>query len=1182
MYMEINFPQLEKKILNYWKENSIFEKSIERQKRAKNFVFYEGPPTANAAPGLHHVLARVFKDIICRYKTMKGFRVLRKAGWDTHGLPVELQIEKKLGLQSKKDIEKYGITQFNQKCKESVWEYKKDWEKLTERIGYWLDLKNPYITYEPNYIESVWWLIKEIWKKGLLYQDFKVVPYCPRCGTSLSSHEVAQGYARIKEPAIYIKFKILNPEFKNTSLLVWTTTPWTLPGNVAVAVNPNFVYVKVKIGEEYLILAKGRKEALGITAEPTKEFTGKDLINLRYEGPYPPDYDHVSKNVYKVLPADFVSLKEGTGFVHIAPAFGEEDMQLIKMTNSKKGPAKREGGGRVGVQMSNEKFPILLTVDEKGKFRLDVKKWAGLFVKDADPKIIEDLKNRGLLFKEEQYLHDYPFCWRCKTPLLYYAKKSWFIRTTKIKKDLIKNNQKINWIPSHLKKGRFGEWLREIKDWALSRERYWGTPLPVWRCENCGNLEVIGSKLDFQKQNFNSNTYFLLRHGETIYQTDFKKLTYPTSNPKLEKPPIGLTKKGKEEITTLFHKIKKLKIDLIFCSDLQRAKETAEIVAKELDLEIIFDRRLRDVNLGVFHGKPKEEFFRAFPAPEMKERFYKKLKNGESWLDVRERVLKFVREIDKKYKGKKILIISHGDPLWLLEGIEKGSSDEQLLQEKIQRKAIKVGELRKIKAISLPFNEKGELDFHRPYIDEVKFYCSKCKKSLMERVPEVIDCWFDSGSMPFAQYHYPFENKELIDRKIQFPADYIAEAIDQTRGWFYTLLAISTLLKRGPSYKNVISLGHVLDEKGEKMSKSKGNVVDPWYIVEKYGSDSTRWYFYTVNQPGDSKLFSEKDIQESLRKFILAFWNCYVFYNTYANKNISVNQRIYQRKSAVLLDRWIISRLNELIQTVTTYLDNYNVTDAARNIENFVINDLSLWYIRRSRKRFQSPENEKELKEASQTLGFVLLTLSKLVAPFIPFLSEKIFQEIENWKLKIGNSIHLEDWPKLNKKSIDKKLNKKMEKTREIVTLALAERVKAQIKVRQPLASLKIPSTKFQIPKELVDLIKEEVNVKEITFGKNFKLDTKVTPELKEEGTLREIIRNLQEMRKIGGFTPKDVISIQFLTEKKLSEILFKNKEKILKNTKAKNLNFGKKEKFQIEKEISIDTQKLWLAIKKI
>jgi len=781
--MNLNFPKLEKKILKFWRRNKIFEKSIGQRKRARNFVFYEGPPTTNAAPGIHHVLARVYKDIICRYRAMRGFKVLRKAGWDTHGLPVELEIEKKLGLKSKKDIERYGIAKFNKLCKESVWHYKKDWEKLTERIAFWLELENPYITYTPDYIETVWWILKQIYKKRLLYQDYKVVPYCPRCGTSLSSHEVALGYEKIREPAIYIKFEIRNPKFETRGrsyLLVWTTTPWTLPGNVAIAANPEFVYVEAKVNDEYLILAKERLNVLGGNYEVIKKFKGKDLVGLRYNGLYPPD-EEISKIAYKVIPADFVSLEEGTGLVHIAPAFGEEDMETGKEND----------------------LPILLNVGEEGKFTLDVKKWAGLYVKDADPLIIEDLKQRKLLFKEEKYLHDYPFCWRCDSPLLYYAKQSWFINMQKVKRDLIKNNRKINWTPAHLKEGRFGEWLEEIKDWALSRERFWGTPLPIWQCKKCGNLEMIGSQKDLVSQNFSKNKYYILRHGETIYQTEKKKMMYPWP----ESEPVLLTKNGETQIKKIAKKLKNKKIDLIYSSDSSRTRQTAEIVAIELGVKLFLDKRLRDINLGIYHGGEKAKFYQDFP--DLEERFLKAPRKGESWSNCRERMVNFLKEIDKKHQNKNILLVSHGDPLWLLEGAMMGWQNKEYLKKTTKANFIKVGELKKIEFKNLPFNEKGELDFHRPYIDEVKFFCPRCE-SLMERVSEVIDCWFDSGAMPFAQYHFPFENKNLIDKRQQFPADYISEAVDQTRGWFYTLLAISTLLGFGTPYKNVISLSHVL------------------------------------------------------------------------------------------------------------------------------------------------------------------------------------------------------------------------------------------------------------------------------------------------------------------------------------------------------------------------------------
>jgi len=1166
--MELNFPKLEQKILKFWKQNRTFEKSIKRRARARDFVFYEGPPTANAKAGLHHVLARVYKDIICRYKTMRGFRVLRKAGWDTHGLPVELEIEKKLGLKNKKEIEKYGIAKFNKRCKESVWLYKQDWEKLTERIGFWLNMKNPYITCEPDFIETLWWIIKQIWYKGLLYQDYKVVPYCPRCQTSLSSHEVALGYEKIKENSIYVKFKLKNTRAR--FFLVWTTTPWTLPANVALAVNSNLNYVEAHLdSNEIYILAEDRLEYLKKhfnikNAQILRKINGKTLVNLEYEQLI--DFAKTDKPAFRVVAGDFVSTKEGTGIVHIAPAFGEDDMEIAKKNN----------------------LPILMTVDETGRFKPEIKAWAGMYVKEADQLIIERLQSRRSLWVTELYEHDYPFCWRCASPLLYYAKQGWFINMQKVKKDLIKNNQKINWVPTHLKKGRFGEWLQDLKDWAFSRERYWGTPLPIWKCQKCQHLEVIGSKKELFGRKFSTNQYYVLRHGQTIYQTKKKKIMYPWP----ENRPILLTKEGEKQIKKVAKKLKNKKIDLIYASDVSRTRQTAEIVAEELGVKIIFDKRLRDINLGTYHGGRKEDFYRDFP--KNPERFYgRKPPGGENWGECRKRMIDCLNDIDRRYQNKTILIVGHGDPLWLLEGVLDGLDDKKLLERKIKKTYVKTGEFRKIRFKKIPLDEKGKFDFHRPYIDQIKFYCSRCDGK-MERVPEVVDCWFDSGAMPLAQFHYPFENKEKIDKRQQFPADYISEAVDQTRGWFYTLLAISSLLGLESPYKNVISLGHVLDEKGEKMSKSKGNVVNPWKIIEKYGSDSSRWYFYTINQPGDEKFFREKDIEDCLKRFILTLWNSYVFFETYVpkkeisrgarqnnSKDGGFGPRLQNSKSKNILDKWVVSKLNQLILEVTDCLNKYDITTASRLIEDFVIEDLSQWYIRRSRKRFQKPETKKELKEASKTFGFVFLILSKLTAPFIPFLSEEIHKGLTSG---FRPSVHLEDWPKTARKLIDEKLEKKMEKVRELCALALAERAKVGIKVRQPLASLQIPNSKFQIPKELLGLIKEEVNVKEISFGKTLKLDTKITPELKEEGIVREVIRNIQEMRKKAGLRPKDKILVRYSGSINLNEILMRNKNLILKEAKVKNFVFGKKPKeaFIIEKEIKVDQEKLHLAIKKV
>ena len=1118
----IDFPQKEEKILQFWEKNRIFEKSLKKKSSKGNFVFYEGPPTANGRPGIHHVLSRSIKDIICRYKTMRGYRVLRKAGWDTHGIPVELEVEKELGFKTKPDIEKYGIGKFIKKCKESVWKYKDEWGKITKRMGFWLDLDHPYITYENDYIESLWWIIKQIWNKGLFYQDYKVVPYCPRCGTTLSSHEVALGYKKVKEPAVYLKFKV-----KDAYLLVWTTTPWTLPANVAIAIKPDLTYVKVKFDDNYLILAKDRLEVLGIGYEVVEEFKGKDLLGLEYEPLY--NFVKLEKKAHFVIAGDFVSAEEGTGLVHIAPAFGEDDMNVGKKNN----------------------LPILMTLDDEGKFTIGI--WQGRFAKDADPEIIEDLKKRKILWKTEAYEHDYPFCWRCNSPLLYYATTSWFIKMKKIQDDLLKNNQEINWVPAHLKEGRFGEWLKDIKDWAFSRQRFWGTPLPIWQCEKCKEKIVIGRLEDLDRDKIKNNNYFILRHGEAYSNRE----NYVSSWP--EKKKNSFTKKGEKQIKKIIPGLKKEKIDFIFSSDLTRCQETAEMVAKKINLKVIFDKRLREINTGIFNGKSIKEWNGYFAVKA--EKFTKRAPEAENRRDVKKRMMDFIREIDKKYQNKNILIVSHEDPLLVLQGTINGFSEDKILKSESLR--IGVGIYKKIEFRNYPFNEEGELDLHRPYIDEIKIQCRKCK-GVASRVPEVADVWFDSGAMPFAQYHYPFENKKLQEE--QYPADFIAEGMDQTRGWFYTLLAVSTLLGKGPSYKNVISHGLVLDEKGKKMSKSLGNIIDPWEVINKYGIDALRWYFYTVNQAGEPKLFALKDVEERFRKFISTLYNTLVFFLIYGDKKIA---EIKPRKVGNVLDKWILSKLNNLIEETTEKLDKYDIIAATRAIELFV-EDLSNWYVRRSRKRFSKFEDKKDYQMACQVLHSVILNLSKLVAPFIPFLAEYLYKELKPSfaKASEGKSVHLEDWPKADEKSINKELEEQMKRVREICSLALEKRARAKIKVRQPLAKLKIKNQNLK--SELLDLIRDEVNVKEIIFDPKFKeeieLDTKITPELKEEGLVREFIRQIQEIRKKNGLVPKDKIIVYF-SDMELEKTAEKNKELIKKQVIAKDLIFREKGKaIDIEK----------------
>ena len=925
----MQIPEIEKKILEYWQKNKIFEKSLKKKSPKGDFVFYEGPPTANGKPGIHHVLSRAFKDLIPRYKTMQGYYVERKAGWDTHGLPVELEVEKELGLKDKKSIEDYGIEKFNKKCKESVWKYKEEWEKMTERIGFWIDLENPYVTYDNNYIETLWWVIKQAHEKGLLYKGHKVVPHCPRCGTALSSHEVAQGYENIKEESVYIKFKIKGKN--NEYILAWTTTPWTLPGNVALAVKGDIDYVKAKQGGEFYYLAKSLTNKIDGKYEIVEEIKGKDLIGLEYEPLFPSvikGNEENAKNAFKIYPADFVSTEEGTGVVHTAVMYGQEDYEL---------------GEQIGL-------PKVHSVNLDGTFNERVPQWRGRFVKDVDDEIIKDLKKRNLLYKTEMYAHDYPFCWRCNSPLLYYAKDSWFFKMSDLKNELIKNNEKINWIPNHVKKGRFGEWLEDIKDWAISRERYWGTPIPIWTCQKCEKMKVIGSR-------------------------------------------------------------------------------------KELGL-------------------------------------------------------------------------------------------------------------------------KKDFDLHRPYIDEIKLKCD-CGGE-MRRIPEVMDCWFDSGAMPFAQYHYPFENKDLIDKGKQYPADFIAEGMDQTRGWFYTLLAVSTLLDKGICYKNVICHGLLLDEKGKKMSKSLGNVVDIWKMIDKYGSDVIRWFFYAVNQPGEPKRFDEEKLKESSRIFITLL-NVVNFYKIFAKEKV---EDLKESDLTNVLDRWINSKLNLLIKDITEKLDKYDITNAARKIEEF-INDLSVWYVRRSRERFKNDDSR-----AVKILRHVIFNLIRLMAPFVPFVSEHIYQELGG-RLE---SVHLEAWPEVNKKLINKELEEKMGKIREIVSLALQERKEKSIKVRQPLNKLKVKSQKLKV--ELSDLIKDEINVKEIIFDPKLKekvvLDTKITPELKQEGMIRDFIRQIQAERKKKGLTPKDKIKVYFSEppggepSKEFRKMVEKNKEQIKKSVIAEAIIFDKE--FKIEK----------------
>lgn len=1034
----LDFVKREQDILNFWKENNIFEKSIESRKDGEVFTFFDGPPTANGKPHIGHILTRVVKDIIPRYKTMKGYKVLRKAGWDTHGLPVELEIEKKLGISGKPQIENYGIEPFIKQCKDSVFTYESLWKKMSDRVGFWADMDNPYVTYHNSYIESVWWALKQIWDKNLLYKGHKIVPYCPRCGTSLSSHEVAQGYKDVKDKSAFAKFLVkgTTDEF----LLAWTTTPWTLPSNVALTVNGDEEYVKVALNSEKYILAKALvSKVFGEEEKPQvlETYKGKDLKGMEYEPLFDYAKDMIKdKKAYYVVCDSYVTLTDGTGIVHCAPAFGEDD-------------------ARVG---RDNDLPFVQLVNEEGKFVPQVTKWEGVFVKDADEDIIKTLKQENKLLKAENYEHSYPFCWRCDTPLLYYARDTWFIAMTKVRDLLVKNNNTVNWMPDNIKHGRFGNFLENVIDWGLSRERYWGTPLPIWEC-SCGHREAIGS---------------------------IEELKQKSSN----------------------------------CPD--------------------------------------------------------------------------------------------------------------------------------------------DIELHKPYIDKVHLNCEKCGQK-MTRVTEVIDCWFDSGCMPFAQWHYPFENKEIFDQN--FPADFISEAIDQTRGWFYTLMAISTLLFDKAPYKNVIVLGHVQDKDGKKMSKHTGNVVDPWTVLDKQGADAVRWYFYTNSSPWLPNRFYEEAVNEGQRKFMGTLWNTYAFFVLYANiDNFDPNNYTLDYDKLAPMDKWILSKLNSLIKFVDTGLENYKLTETSRAMSDFV-DELSNWYVRRSRERFWGKDMPQDKVNAYMTLYTVLTTITKLSAPFTPFMAESIYQNLVCKVYKDApESVHLCDFPTYDEKLIDKKLEEDMDTVLSIVIAGRAGRNTANIKNRQPIGNMFVKSDKT-LDNMFINIIKEELNIKNVQFkddvsdftSYNFKpqlrtlgkkygklvpsignylkendgiklmtelkqtgfikfvvdgenielkeedvlietaqmegyvtendknitivLDTNLSEELLEEGFVREIISKIQTMRKEAEFEVLDKITVYYSDNEKIENIINKNIEQIKEDVLATSIVKGDKQGFS--KDWNINGENVCLSVVK-
>lgn len=1152
----------EEKVLAFWRENKIFNKSLEKKSPKGPYVFYDGPPFATGQIHYGHILGSTAKDVIGRYKTMQGYHVPRKWGWDCHGLPIEHLVEKELGIAGHKEIEKLGIDKFVEHARSKVLEYDRDWQRGIERIGRWVDFKGGYKTMDNTFIESAWWALSELNKKDLIYQGVRVLAYCARCETPIANSEIAMdnSYKDIADISIYVKFKLKpGQEYSegkkiedSAYLIAWTTTPWTLPGNTAIAVGEyiNYTALRVKGSSDLLIVASDcmanvfKGQDIEIVHDNIK---GRDLVGLSYEPvfPYYKDVDMPDKeNIWKVWHAEFVTTDKGTGIAHEAPAFGEEDAILAKANH----------------------IPMIVHVDKEGRFVKEVKDFAGLKVKPKDTiedkdahlrtdiEIIKYLQGTGAYFAKEKIMHSYPHCMRCDTPIIYYALPSYFINVEKVKKNIKKEAKNVNWVPSHLKEGRFKNILEGAPDWNISRNRYWASPLPIWKCEKCEDKVFVSSIEDLKNRTEKSgNKYFIMRHGGSEH--NLKGLVDVAVEHSSR-----LTEAGKTETKESVEKLRPEGIDLVITSPFTRTKETAEIVREVLGLakeNVLEDARLGEMNVKSYQGKTWADYHKDFP--KTSEYFDRAKEGDESYKDVQSRIINFLFEVEEKYKNKKIVFVTHGCPAWLLTAATRVLDIDKTLGLILNKKDFHYfenSEIQELPFVNFPHNKDGELDLHRPYIDEVKLLCTNSVDgqdcgAYLKRTPEVLDCWFESGSMPFAQDHFPFENKKW--KKNNFPAGFVAEYIGQVRTWFYYTHALSVMLFNKAPFENVISTGTVRAEDGEKMSKSKHNYPDPWVFIDKYGVDALRLYLMSSTlMKGEDANFSEKSVQEIASKIVGRLYNVLAFYELYRDRDLEVYEK---PKSKDVLDQWILLRLEDTIEGVTKGMEEYDLSEATRFFDSFV-DDLSTWYLRRSREKVKDGD-----EEAKKTLYFILVSVAKILAPVAPFIAEEIWATLRKDKEEI--SIHLTEWPKIPRISYFTKFfgykvdTFNMEEVRDIVSQGLQMRQKLGIPVRQPLASITI-STK--INKEYIHLIKDELNVKEVVFSgvkdAGVKLDTEITPELKREGDYRELVRALQDMRKKMGLTPSEIVQISFETDTAGRELVEKFIDDMKKTVLVSEVSF--------------------------